>query len=99
MNDWIILGLLVLAMSEIMFIMLRIYSPHEPWIAHKFLSILVGLVLGAIQLLIITEDNLIGDPWIFHWERLLYEGGIILAIGLLFIINYFINKLIIKLRD
>lgn len=94
MNDWIIWGLLVLAISEIMFILLRIYLNHESWIFHKIMSIAGGFILGLIQLLIVTENNIIGDLWIFHWERLLYEGGIILAIGFFFLINYFISELI-----
>ena len=96
MNDWIILGLLVLVISEILFVIFRINFNNEPWILQQFAAIGCGLVAGGFHLLILTEDTLLGEPLIFHWERLVYEFYIICAITIFFTINYFIAKLMDK---
>lgn len=96
MNDWIIWGILVLVICEIIFIFLRIVDSNGPWIIHKIISIFASIMIGTLHLIIITENTLIGEAFIFHWDRLLYELYVILAIVALFIINYFVKEFMIK---
>ena len=96
MNDWIIFGLLMLVIIEIIFIILRIVDNDNNWIFHKIMSIIGAIIVGLIQLMILIDNQLIGEKLIFHWHRLIYELYIIIAIVTLFIINYLISKFINK---
>ncbi len=96
MNDWIIWGIFVLAISEVIFIAARIIFNKEGWIGQKIGSLVGGFFLGMLHLFLLVEDGPIGSQIIFHWERLIYEGYIIIAIVILFLANYFVSKLIDK---
>ncbi len=96
MNDWVILAIIALVASEIIFITFRIKFNHLDWVMQKVLSFVLGLFVGAVQLLVVVGNPKIGDPIIFHWERLMYEFYTILGIVILLIVNYVIVKLIDK---
>ena len=99
MNDWIIFGLLMLVVLEAMFILIRVRSESDDWVFHKFIAIFFTTFIGLFQLVILTENTDIGEPIIFRWEFLLYEFYIILAVITIFIINYFISRLVDKFAN
>ena len=43
--------------------------------------------------------NMFGNDFIFHWNRLIYELYVIIGLLIFFVINYFINSLITKLKS
>lgn len=94
---WIAAGIII---SEIIFILWTIKSKnlHEfdfweiNWVYRKFVSLVIGGLFTFIQV-IITYDYYLK---LFHYEYLLYEVLILGGIAGLFLINYFINKMINK---
>lgn len=97
MNDWIMFGLLMFVILEIIFISLRInFSYNSDWVFHKLIAIMCTLFIGLFQLIIVTEYTAAGDPLIFRWGFLLYELYVIIAIVAIFVSNYFVSKLVDK---
>lgn len=100
-TDQIILGLIWIIISEIIFIIFRIFiMEHEDWIQTKLISFLIGGFAMFIQYTIVVADNYTeSTEVIYHWNRLIYEVYGIVGIALLFLINYGISKLIDKLKN
>lgn len=96
MNNWIMFGLLMLVVLEVIFILIRVRSESDDWVFHKIISLFITFFIAGFQLIIVTENTDIGEPIIFRWEFLFYEFYIILAVITIFIINYFISRLVDK---
>lgn len=96
MNDWIIFGLFVICIIEIIFITFRIKFNKFEWLPQKLGAIIMGIFIGLFHLIFLTNNATIGEPIIFYWDRLIYEFYGICLIIIFFIANYLISRLIDK---
>lgn len=93
MNDFILLAILWIVISEIIYILFRIDYSCDEWYEDKFAAFGLGFILTFFQLIIIIPWQSSGFAALV-WTRLYYEVIFIGGIGLLFYANYLLSKLI-----
>lgn len=86
-----------IGIAEVIFIIGRFFEivDHDEWAGWKVASFFISLFLTFIQYSIVVFG---ADMNTYHWGRLLIEGYILGGIGVFFIANYFISKLIEKFQ-
>lgn len=96
---WIVAGIVI---TEIFYIIICNLDKKEKkedkfgWGFIKFLSISSSLIIIGINLIFLGIDG--EEGIVIHYERLLYELGIILSLVIFFGGNYLLYKLINKKR-